>query len=64
MSRSPAKRVDMCFDMSSAARAIVRKKLQDAGLRGESLAEAFATRLYGQALSQAAVRARQKRTAR
>ncbi|HXU02061.1 MAG TPA: hypothetical protein VN903_13920 [Polyangia bacterium] len=47
MARTPQMRVAMCFDMSSAARAIVRRSLEHAGLSDDQVADALVDRLYG-----------------
>ncbi len=51
MARSPQMRVAMCFDMSSGAREIVRRSLEQRGVSHDRLAEALLDRLYGAELS-------------
>lgn len=61
MALSPQQRVAMCFDMSGAARAIVRRSLERAGLSEQEVADAFLARLYGSDLSPKALAACQAR---
>lgn len=61
MARTPQMRVAMCFDMSSTARAIVRRSLEHAGLSEEQVADALVDRLYGTELSPKALAACQAR---
>lgn len=61
MARTPQMRVAMCFDMSSAARAIVRRSLEHAGLSDEQVGNALVDRLYGTDLSPRALAACQAR---
>ena len=51
MVRTPQMRVAMCFDMSSGARKIVRRSLEQGGVSRERLADALVDRLYGSELS-------------
>ena len=53
MARTPQMRVAMCFDMSSGARGMVRRSLEQAGLSRERLTDALVDRLYGSELSPA-----------
>jgi len=64
MSLPPQRRVEMCLEMSSAARAMVRRSLEQAGLSGDELADALVARLYGRDLSTAALCACQARVRR
>ena len=61
MARSPQMRVAMCLDMSSTARAIVRRSLEQAGLSDEQVADALLARLYRTDLSPKALAACQAR---
>jgi len=61
MARAPQIRVAMCFDMSSTARAIVRRSLEHTGLSDEQIADAFVARRYGTDLSPEALAACQAR---
>lgn len=61
MSRSPERRVMMCFEMSATARTIVRQSLVSVGLTPEELGPALVTRLYGADLSPAALAACRQR---
>jgi hypothetical protein len=61
MSRSPERRVMMCFEMSATARTIVRRSLESAGLAREDVGPALVTRLYGADLSPAALAACRQR---
>jgi hypothetical protein len=46
MALPPARRVAMCLDMSTSARALVRRSLEQRGLAGDELADALVARLY------------------
>src|SRR4029077_8213862 len=47
MALPPAKRVALCAAMSTSARAMVRRSLEQRGLVGDQLADALVARLYG-----------------
>jgi hypothetical protein len=64
MAKSPQERVAMCLEMSSAARTIVRRSLEQSGLAGDALADAFVARIYGGELSPAVLAACQARIRR
>jgi hypothetical protein len=51
MSRSPQRRVEMCFEMSDTARQIVRRSLESAGVSPEEIGPAMLTGLYGMDLA-------------
>jgi hypothetical protein len=57
MSLSPQRRVAMCAEMSETARGLVRRSLEQAGLTGSRLSDAFVARLYGGDLSPSALAA-------
>jgi hypothetical protein len=61
MALPPAKRVALCAEMSSSARALVRRSLQQRGLTGDQLADALVARLYGTDLSPKALADCQRR---
>jgi len=61
MALPPARRVAMCFDMSTSARAMVRRSLEQQGLTGDQLADALVARLYATDLSPKALAECQRR---
>ncbi|HET6148680.1 MAG TPA: hypothetical protein VFH68_14185 [Polyangia bacterium] len=64
MALPPARRVAMCLDMSTSARAMVRRSLEQRGLAGDQLADALVARLYGSDLSPKALAECQRRVRR
>ena len=64
MALPPARRVAMCLEMSSSARAMVRRSLEQQGLAGDQLADALVARLYGSDLSPKALAECQRRVRR
>jgi hypothetical protein len=64
MALPPTKRVALCAEMSSSARALVRRSLEQRGLAGDQLADALVARLYGADLSPQALADCQRRVRR